>query len=127
MTLKLLVSEFNEQCLLVQYLEINGFKFSKLAQETFTKSWKVKRDNTASGLRPGVPDMIVVIPANWRTAKKVKLLFIEMKRTKQSVTSEAQKEWLFSLNLVDGVTTRVCKGYEEAKAFIEEEVKMLSI
>lgn len=120
-------SEFSEQTALVQYLELNGFKFSKLAQETFTKSWKVKMNNKISGLRPGVPDLIVIIPANWRTAKKVKLLFIEMKRMKQSTTSEAQKEWLFSLNLVDGVTTRVCKGYEEARAFIEEEVKMLSI
>lgn len=120
-------SEFSEQTALVQYLELNGFKFSKLAQETFTKSWKVKMNNKISGLRPGVPDLIVIIPANWRTAKKVKLLFIEMKRMKQSTTSEAQKEWLFSLNLVDGVTTRVCKGYEEARAFIEEEVKMLSL
>jgi hypothetical protein len=124
---QLIPTEFSEQCALVQYLEINNFKFSKIAQETYTKSWKVKMDNKASGLRPGVPDMIVIIPANWRTAKKVKLLFIEMKRTKGGVISPDQKEWLMTLDMVDGITARVCKGFDEAKAFIEEEVRMLSV
>lgn len=120
-------SEFSEQCLLVQYLELYNYKFSKLAQETFTRSWQTKRKNKLSGLRPGVPDMAVIIPADWRNAKKVKLLFPELKRTKGGVVSAEQKEWIDALNLVEGVTAKVCRGYEEARAFIEEEVRNLDL
>jgi len=73
-----------EQEALVKYLELKHIKFSALPLSTFTKSWGVKIRNKMMGVRPGVPDMMLII--------KNKLLFIEMKRKKGGVVSQAQKE-----------------------------------
>jgi hypothetical protein len=107
----LCLSERQEQELLVRYLEIKGYKFSALPLDTFTKSWAVKMKNKAIGVRPGVPDMMIIV--------KSKLIFIELKRTKRGVVSDFQKDWLEKLNKCDGISAYVCKGYEEAKNIIE--------
>ncbi len=126
-----IATEYQEQVALVEYLEIKGLKFSKLAQETFTRSWQVKMKNKMSGVRPGVPDMMIVIPE--RNAKEFmgikmspgaavipsRLLFIEMKRSKGGTVSEEQKKWLTELNKCLGVVAVVCKGFDEAKKVIE--------
>lgn len=57
-----------------------------------------------TGVSPGVPD--ICIPSL--------KLFIEMKRTKGSVTSPEQKDWIEYLNSV-GYTAIICKGFEAAK------------
>ena len=103
--------EYEEQCLLVQYLEAKHLKFSKIAQETFTRHWGIKMKNMRSGLRPGLPDMRIILPG--------KLLFIEMKRVRGGKTKPEQKEWIEELNKIDNVYAFVAKGYEEAKKIIE--------
>ncbi len=109
------LTEYQEQCLLVEYLEIKGYKFSKIAQETFTKSWAVKMRNKMSGLRRGVPDMIVILPTKYGN----QLLFIEMKRLTGGRTSPEQIEWIKELNQVPGVTAVEAHGYEQARKIIE--------
>jgi len=68
--------------------------------------------NKMSGLRRGVPDMLIILP-------KGKLLFIEMKRSTGGRTSPEQIEWIKELNNCAGVTAVQANGYEEAKKIIE--------
>ena len=114
----MILSEYEEQCLLVQYLEIKKLRFSKVAQETFTNNWGIVAKNKKSGLRRGVPDMIIVIPGK----EKNHLIFIEMKKKKGSVTSQEQKDWQCSLNRCDGVKSFICYGFDEAKEVIDIEL-----
>lgn len=107
-----MLTEYQEQCLLVEWLELMHFKFSKLAQETFTRSWNIKIKNKQSGVRPGVPDMMIILPGQ--------LVFIEMKRAKGGIISEAQQTWIKELNKLPAVTAVVCHGFEEAKTTIKE-------
>ena len=85
--------------------------YSHIPNETYTQSWSTKKRNKREGVTKGVPDYIIV------TDKKV--LFIELKRPKGSVTSFEQKEWIDNLS---GKKTQavVCKGWNTAKEFIEE-------
>ena len=106
------LSERQEQELLVKYLEIIGYMFSALPLDTFTKSWAVKMKNKAIGVRPGVPDLMVIV--------KSKLIFIELKRTKGGVVSDFQKDWIERLNKCDGISAYVCKGADEAINIIEK-------
>lgn len=105
-----MLTEEQEQCLLVDWLELKKYKFSALPLSTYTKSWAIKMRNKKMGVRAGVPDMMIII--------NDKLVFIEMKRTKGGVVSEEQKEWIDSLSKC-GINARVCKGFDEAKKFIE--------
>jgi hypothetical protein len=109
---KINLTEYQEQCLLVEWLELMHFKFSKLAQDTFTRNWGTKIKNQKSGVRLGVPDMMIILPG--------RLVFIEMKRCKGGTISEAQRDWITELNKLPSVTAAVCHGFEEAKTTIEK-------
>jgi hypothetical protein len=97
----------------VDYCDARGIKVFHVPNSTWTKSRMVRIRNTILGVRPGIPDLCVVLPG-------VGLLFIEMKQTGRSTTSDDQKEWIALFNLVPGAEARVCKGAEVAIAFIEE-------
>lgn len=104
-------TEYEEQVTLVQYLSLKGYKHTAIPNSTYTTSWNQKRRNKATGLNPGLPDMVVIVNDN--------LVWIELKRTKGGVLSQAQKDWIAALEEA-GQTVRVCKGAEEAIKFIEE-------
>ena len=108
-----ILTEYQEQCLLVQYLELKGFLFSKPAQETFTRSWSIKMKNKMSGVRPGVPDMLIILPTK-------RLLFIEMKRSKGGRISPEQIKWIKELNECNGVIAVEAHGFDEAKKIIDQ-------
>lgn len=113
-------TEHDECVTLVEYLNILVSQkkvvcFSHIPQETFTKSWKTKRKNKQEGVHSGVPDYIIVIPSN--------IFFIEMKRVKGSVTSQAQKDWIEALNTA-GVPAFVAKGFDQAKSIIDTELNI---
>lgn len=106
------------ECLqLVNYLERlvkqrKVVKFTKIPNETFTKSWKIKRKNKILGVRKGFPDYVVVT--------KWDILFIEMKKTKGGVVRPEQSLWIDALNQAMGDdNAKVCKGFDEAKTYIE--------
>ncbi|MFA5071919.1 MAG: VRR-NUC domain-containing protein [Candidatus Pacearchaeota archaeon] len=113
-----ILSEYDEQCLLVQYLELKKIRFSKVAQETYTSNWGIVAKNKKSGLRKGVPDLIIIIPGN----KKNHLIFIEMKKKKGSSISQEQKDWWCDLNKCEGVKSFICHGFDDAKEIIDLEL-----
>jgi len=65
-----------------------------------------------TGVKAGVPDICLPVPAHHYTA-----LYIEMKRTKGGRVSEDQQGWIAALNRV-GCLAVVCKGWEEARTVI---------
>lgn len=99
-----------EQMALVRYLELKGHKFTAIPNSTYTTSWKQKAKNKATGLRPGLPDMVIIIKDN--------LVWVELKRTKGGVLSNHQKEWIKALERA-GQTIIVAKGAEQAIKFIQ--------
>lgn len=104
-------TEYEEQVTLVKYLEIKGYKHTAIPNSTYTTSWNQKRRNRATGLNAGLPDMVVIV--------KNKLIWIELKRIKGGVLSQAQKEWIAALEQA-GQRVRVCKGANMAINFIEQ-------
>ena len=105
-----------EQRNFVQYCRLKGYKFFRVPNETYTKSFKQKAKNKALGVVPGVPDLFVIAHG--------RLLAVEMKRVKGSTTSKEQKEWIEALVAV-GIPAKVCKGAEEAVKFIEREYEIV--
>ena len=108
-------SEFNEQIAVVEYLENNGFKFTSIPNSTYTPFKKEKYKNYVQGLRPGLPDLLIVCPKC--------LLFIEMKKIKTGKVTENQRAWIDALNKIINVKAEVCFGSEEAIAIIKKYVK----
>ena len=105
-----------EQRSVVAYLEQMRLKFTAIPNSTYIKGWKQKVKNREQGLRPGLPDLLIII--------KNKLVFIEMKRTKGGRVSPEQKEWIAALNLITGdVSAHVAAGYLEAKDIIDNYLK----
>lgn len=96
--------------------------FSHIPQETFTKHWAVKNKNKAMGVRPGVPDMLIVFVD--------RILFLELKRLKGGVVSPDQKHWIDSINkIAEGtayaqgksqVIAAVAAGWNQAKLVIDD-------
>lgn len=112
-----LPSEYQECLTLVEHLEAlkNQGKitaFTHVSNETYVKSPMVRRMHTLQGLRKGFPDYIILTP--------VDMLVIEMKRADGGVLSDEQAEWINAFNDI-GIKARVCRGYDEAKLFLDEE------
>lgn len=97
----------------IQWLDLHGYKYTAIPNSTYTRSWKQKRHNTDMGLRAGFPDLVVIA--------KDTFMCIEMKRTKGSVISPAQKEWVRALKQAN-VPVAICNGAVEAIAFVESVV-----
>ena len=65
------------------------------------------------GVRPGVPDLFLAHPSKcWHG------LFIEMKKKKGGIVSEAQK-YIHKILTEQGYCVCVCKGFEHAKFVIQ--------
>jgi hypothetical protein len=105
-------TEAQEAELLVAYMRIKGYTFHHSPNETGSspearrRAIRVKREGTS----PGFPDYVVIV--------NNRMIAIELKRTKGSKTSEEQKGWIEKLNAA-GIPSKICKGYDEAVAFIE--------
>jgi hypothetical protein len=105
-----LLSEDAEQITFIKWLDSRGYKYSALPMSTYTKSWSVKARNTRMGVRPGVPDLVIIA--------EDKLMFVEMKRVRLGKVTTAQQGWIDALNKA-GTPAKVCKGAVAAKAFVE--------
>lgn len=103
--------EYDEQKLVVKYLELKGAKFTAIPNSTYTQSWGQKSMNKAMGVRAGLPDLFIII--------KKQPFFIEMKKKKDGVISEEQKNW-FEAIYEAGIMSYVCNGFEEAKKVIDK-------
>lgn len=112
--------EEEEQITVIQYLEALKFqnhkvKYTAIPASTFTKSWNAKRKNTAMGVRPGFPDLFIII-------NNIPFL-IEMKRVRGGTVSAEQKEWIKDLNDAK-LQAFVCKGADEAKSVIDSVIHL---
>jgi len=108
--------EDDECYTLTQYLDLLQTQgkvrvYTHTANETYTKSWKQKRRNTRIGVRPGIPDYVIVTPTT--------ILFVEMKRTTSGQLSKHQKVWLRELDGKPAVAV-MCRGFDQAKQFINK-------
>lgn len=100
----------DEECYkLVKMLDIFWVTYSHLAQSTFTRSFSVKARNKKLGVRPWVPDYMIIRP--FTQYDEPELIFIEMKRKKWWVVSKHQKKRIESLNET-WTPTFVCKWFE---------------
>lgn len=104
--------EDDEQIAVVEYLEARGLKFTAIPNSTFTTSMAVKNRNTRLGLRAGLPDLVIVLPLKG-------LLWIEMKRKRGGVVSDAQHDWHDTLDLLPGNAAHICYGAGDAITVIE--------
>ena len=106
-------SEDEEQIEFVKYLVVRGLKHTAIPNHTYNPHHSQQRKNKQLGLNKGLCDLVVVIP-------DMGLAWVEMKRIRKSTTSDEQKEWVRVLNTLPGNEARICKGWREAVAFIEE-------
>jgi hypothetical protein len=100
------------------YLEIlmmqgKVVEYTHTANETYTKSPMQKARNTRTGVRSGIPDMVVVF--------KNAVLFLELKRPDGGVVSKSQKAWMEALRAVGGpVHCEIARGFDSAKIIIDK-------
>lgn len=116
--------EFDEQRAFVEWLEVQGLKFTAIPNDTFTRSWKQKNTKRLEGVRAGFPDLVVLIPKNRSKDGEGYCLAIEMKRIKGGVVSKFQKEWIEAINELDNnFRAYVAKGCSEAIEIVKHYLK----
>ena len=116
-------SEKQEQVAFVQWLRIKRIKHSSIPNSTWTPSPNQKVQNENMGLCPGLPDLMIFIPAENCTLEKSILLFCEMKKIKSGKVSDEQNAWITRLNRVQDIEAKVCFGFDEAVAFVTKYLK----
>lgn len=117
--------EDDEQIEFVQWLELQGIKFTAIPNSTYTKSWKQKMRNKLLGLRPGLLDIFLVIRRDQSITGRGFALFIEMKRRKGGRLSEDQKAWIAAINGLDelAIAAYEAKGAEQAESIVSRHLK----
>jgi septation ring formation regulator EzrA len=94
---------------------LNKYKFTSIPNSTFTRSRKQKIKNYVEWLRSWLPDILIIL-------KRWSLLFIELKRSKKSLSkvSESQKKWLDELNNLRNIEAHVCYWAKKAIEKVKE-------
>lgn len=116
-----------EQIGVVNYCLDNGYKIHHSANEVGGSTAQLKMRAIKAkrmGTSKGFPDLLIFLPIKgiMNNVEAYQPLAIEMKRKGKSVTSPEQKAWGKVLEMA-GIPFKVCKGKEEAIAFIEETAK----
>ncbi|MCK5027375.1 MAG: hypothetical protein KAS07_03075 [Candidatus Pacebacteria bacterium] len=101
----------DEECrAFVEYLEAKRWRFTHIPNEgKFPVQYRVKLRDL--GLRGGIADYVITHP--------VGLIFIEMKRTKGSRTSQNQLDWREALNKYPNIQSYICYGCDQAIHVLE--------
>lgn len=108
------ISEQQLQEQVVQYMQIlqattkHFIMFTKIPNETFTRSWSQKRKNKREGLNGGLPDLFIII--------NNKSLWIELK-VGYKKPSQNQKKWHEALKAA-GHDVYVAYSLKECKEII---------
>ena len=121
--------EHEEAVALVDALSSLHLDHWHLGQETWTTSWRQKAKNKSEGVRKGVADYLIKIPAEKSSDGKPKLLFIELKRQKRRLKSgklgsspssvaPEQIDFLEKMGEVAGVHAFLAFGFDEALGFV---------
>lgn len=115
--------EEDEQMAFVQWCRLNDIlvhhsplEFAGSSRAIKVRAIKMKRLGTSKGF----PDLLVFIPVCGATGHIdcYQMCAIEMKRRRGSTTSKEQLAWLDILQ-ASGAMCAVCKGADEAIAFVE--------
>ncbi|WP_100503996.1 VRR-NUC domain-containing protein [Mycobacteroides abscessus] len=114
--------EDEEQMALVDWLDLCGLRFSAIPMSTFTKHMSVKMKNHRLGVRPGVPDVMVLVSPERSKDGQGHLIWIEMKRRKGGVVSPEQRAWLTAFMMLESpnIHAVVAKGWDEAREAVLE-------
>lgn len=121
---ELIPKEEDEQIAFVSWCRYNNVICHHCANEIggSSRALKIRAIKAKKmGTSKGFPDLLVFVPIKGVNHKvdAWQMLAIEIKRKKYSSTSKEQKEWLKVLEMA-GIPSRVCKGAEEAVAFVRE-------
>ena len=112
---KPILTEDQEQLALVRYLELLKLQHKILIFTSHGDNMRTTIGTAVKfkklGKRKGYPDFTIV-------TTRGELIYIELKRSKGGITSSEQKEWIAALNTVRNVGACVCKGFDEAKLFL---------
>lgn len=111
------LDEHKEQCLLIQWFKI---RYPSLAKRLYAipngglRDVRVARKLKAEGVQPGVADLFLMVANDGYFG-----LYIEMKKTKGGLQSQAQKEFE-SLANESGYKYFLAHGFEEARKTLED-------
>lgn len=97
-----------------------GLKFTSIPNNTWTPSGAAKAKNRREGLRPGFPDMVVLVPPERARDGLGRFLCVEMKRVKGSDVSADQRRWHAHINAlrIDGIEAVIAHGAAEAIEYV---------
>ena len=115
----LIPSEFEEQCSLVEWADqatVAGYHVGEFLFHIPNGSQRRKLTGAKlklAGVRPGVPDLMLAIPAGDYHG-----LFIELKRIDGGYLSPVQRQWITRL-IACGYRVEIAEGWIEAKKIIE--------
>lgn len=111
-------SEAWEQQQLVIRLRANNYKFTMIANDTWTSSFRQKAKNKALWMNPWMSDLIIILKNN-------NVLFLELKKApwkrggnNWSQTSKYQLEWKKSINKCAWSQYEICQWFLRAKEII---------
>lgn len=111
---------------MVDWLGHNGFEYTATLNGVWISNQGLRSKMVRQGLRRGLPDLIIQVPAEKCRSGKNALLFLEMKRArelrkdgkgyKKSTydTTAEQKQWLGFVGAVDGCDGIVGYGADDA-------------
>ena len=101
--------EYEECKLFKQWLDYQNMKYTHIVGEgNFPVQYHMKLQRV--GFHKGVPDYMILVPNG--------ICFVEMKRKRGGRIYPEQKEWVEALNKIEGVEAAICKGADEAIAFV---------
>lgn len=104
-----------EEATFAKWLDLKHFMHTHFSNETFTKSWSQKRKMKNLGVHSGLPDHLVLVKAKDGCLYPT---YVEMKRVKGGVISDAQFMWIRALKMAGQFAT-VCEGADEAIEYIK--------
>lgn len=97
-------------CVTLERMGLTYFAVPNGGRRSFTEACRLKR----AGVKAGVPDLFITEPVGAYSG-----LFIELKRLRGGVVSEAQEYWITQLRR-KGYRAEVCKGYDAAVAVVQD-------
>lgn len=119
----------NDHASLYKKRNLTPLLFSAIANGHYQPSIKQRNKLKAEGMNSGVPDLLIIVPADRCKLNKPLMLWIEMKRLEGASVSASQEEWIAAINTVSGdkgdVGAFVCYGHKEAIELLKEFIKKI--
>lgn len=117
--------EDQEQELVVGWCEAQHIKIAAVPNGTYNPHASQQAKNYRTGLRPGFPDLIVLISPVQSKDGIGRMLMVEMKRRKTFKVSDEQKQWAMAINGlgIPQVESVIAHGHREAVDYLSAFLK----